>query len=214
MRRITFTNNEIYHVYNRGTDKRTIFEDEYDFQRFLQSLKEFNTPESIGSIYEHTRLKKEEFGHPTSKLEGGLVEIIAYCLNKNHFHLLLKQVADQGVQKFMQRLGNGYTKYFNHKYKRSGVLFQGKYKAVYVDTNEYLLHLSVYVGLNNKVHRFGHRMSKSSWREYMGEIKKEDEICIKDMVLGQFGNSQEYEAYAKSTLQGIQEKKLLAQEPF
>jgi REP element-mobilizing transposase RayT len=216
MRKVIFANEEIYHIYNRGTDKRVIFEDEYDFQRFLQSLQEFNTLEPIGSIYENSFVKKQEhaqLGNSVSKSEE-LVEIIAYCLNPNHYHLLLKQISDGGISKFMHRLGLGYTKYFNTKHERSGALFQGKFKAIHVNSNEYLLHLSVYVNLNYKVHLLGNSVSKSSWKEYMGEIEKEGVICEKGIILGQFMSIKEYEVYAKNVLQGIQERKLLAEEKF
>jgi putative transposase len=215
MRKIPFANEEIYHIYNRGTDKRVIFEDEYDFQRFLQSLKEFNTLDPIGSIYEHSFIKKQQLGGLASKSEK-LVEIIAFCLNPNHFHLLLKQVSDNGIQKFMQRLSTGYTMYFNKKHERSGSLFQGTYKAVYVDSNEYLLHLSVYISLNNEVHELGGLASKSSWGEYMGQTgNKEDEfLCKKEIILEQFKDAKEYQAFAKNVLDGIKERRLLAEEKF
>ena len=86
------------------------------------------------------------------KLSGGLVEVVCFCLNPNHYHFLVKQVSDDGVSKFMQRLGSGYTRYYNEKNKRTGVLFQGKFKAVHVESNEQLLYTSAYVGLNDKIH--------------------------------------------------------------
>ncbi len=217
MRKIHFSNEEIYHIYNRGTDKRVIFSDEFDFQRFIKSLEEFNAIDPIGSIYEHSfsKSKKEsQLGNPVSKSEQ-LVEIIAYCLNPNHYHLLLRQLAPNGISKFMHRLGLGYTKYINNKEKRSGVLFQGQFKAVHVNTNEYLLHLSVYINLNNRVHKLGNRVSKSSWDEYIEKSEnKEEEICKKEVVLGQFKNKSEYQMYTKSVLRGIQERRLLADEKF
>ena len=215
MRKIPFANGEIYHVYSRGTDKRTIFEDPYDFQRFLQSLQEFNTLDPIGSIYEHSFIKKEDLlGSSTPKSEK-LVEIITYCLNPNQFHILLKQTSEEGISKFMQRVGTGYTNYFNKKYERSGSLFQGRFKAIHVDTNEYLLHLSVYVNLNDQVHKLGSSTSKSSWEEYVGRIRKrETGICQKRVVLGQFKSIEEYKVFAQNTLRGIREKRLLQDEPF
>lgn len=215
MSRIIFADEEYYHIYNRGVEKRDIFQDEYDFQRFLESLQEFNTLEPIGSIYEHSfRKDASQLGHLMSKLEEkGLVEIVAYCLNPNHFHLILKQVSEQGVSKFMQRLGNGYTKYFNHKYERSGGLFQGKFKAVHIDSNEYLFHLSVYVNLNYAVHKLGHPMSKSSWEEYVGQENKRG-ICSKGVILDQFKSTEDYKEYAKVTLKGIQERCYLVDEKF
>ncbi len=215
MRKIAFANEEIYHIYNRGTDKRVIFEDEYDFRRFLQSLKEFNTLDPVGGIYVSSFGKIDTELRSLASKSGELVEIIAYCLNPNHFHLLLRQVSDNGIAKFMQRLGTGYTKYFNHKNERSGSLFQGTFKAVHVDSNQYLLHLSVYVSMNNKVHKLRSLASKSSWEEYIGRIKKGEEgICETGIILGQFKNKSEYQLYAKNTLRGIQEQKLLAQEKF
>jgi REP element-mobilizing transposase RayT len=214
MRKIPLANEEIYHIYNRGTDKRTIFEDPYDFQRFFQSLQEFNTLDPIGSIYEHSFIKKEQLGSLAPKSES-LVEIIAYCLNPNHFHLLLKQVSANGISKFMQKVGTGYTNYFNKKQDRSGSLFQGTFKSIHVDSNEYLLHLSVYVNLNDKVHGLGSLASKSSWDEYMGKLEKgEVGICEKEVVLGQFKNDREYRIFAKNVLKGIKERKILQNELF
>ena len=139
-------------MYNRGVDKRIIFTDEYDIRRFFQSVVEFNTPQPIGSLYESSFRR---LGGETPKFEGKLVNIIAYCLNPNHFHMLLEQAMDGGISEFMKRLGGGFTNYFNNKYKRSGSLFQGVFKDVHIDTNEYLLHVSAYVNLNDHVHKLG-----------------------------------------------------------
>lgn len=206
MRKVPFEKGEFYHIYNRGVDKRNIFGDEWDFHRFFQSILEFNTVEPIGSIFENStnKRKKENFGHPMSKL----VNIVCYCINPNHYHFILEQLVDKGIEKFMQKLGNGYTKYFNHKYKRSGVLLQGKFKSTHINSNEYLLHLSVYVNLNNLVHKidFGHRMSKSSWNEYIkgGEVG----LCKnKEIILGQFRNKKEYKDFANEVIRGMIERR-------
>ena len=216
MRKEIFATGEYYHIYNRGVDKRTVFEDEYDFLRFLKSMEEFNTIDPIGSLYEKS-FKKDTYpqlGNRVSKSEN-LVEIIAYCLNPNHYHFLVKQVSDKGIEKFMHKVGLGYTKYFNHKNDRSGVLFQGKFKAVHVDTNEYLLHLSVYVNLNDQVHKLGNRVSKSSWEEYTGKIVGDGVgICNTEVVMEQFKNIKEYQDFARNTLARIQERKLLQNEVF
>ncbi|MFZ2303461.1 MAG: transposase [Minisyncoccia bacterium] len=211
MRNISFANGEFYHVYNRGTDKRTVFSDESDVDRFMQSMEEFNTVEPIGSIFENS-FKKQKPGNPTSKSksekvkEKRLVNFVAYCLNPNHYHFILEQLVDDGVSMFMKRLGGGYTKYFNEKHKRSGVLFQGKYKAVHIDSNEYLLHSSAYVNLNDRVHQLGNPTSKlvksrTSWGEYIGEA--ESNFCNKDIILEQYKNIREYKKFALSTLNDI-----------
>src|SRR3989344_3993600 len=125
MRKKPFVTGEFYHIYNRGTDKRNIFSDKNDIDRFFQSMIEFNTIEPIGSIYENS-FYLNQLGSLASKLRKPskkLVNFISYCLNPNHFHFLLEQVAEKGIEKFLHRLGTGYTKYFNNKHKRSGALF-------------------------------------------------------------------------------------------
>ncbi len=199
-------NSEYFHIFNRGVEKRSIFLDNKDFDRFLTSMTAFNTKEPIGSLFELAFLPKQN----VARSSPPLVEIVSYCLNPNHFHLLLRQRLENGISSFIQRLSGGYTRYFNIKYKRSGVLFQGKYKSVPILSNEQLLYVSAYINLNNHVHRLGSRTTKSSWDEYMGSASHA--ICTKDIILGQFHNKKEYEVFAKETLDQILENKELAKE--
>ena len=206
MRKVPFRKREFYHIFNRGVDKRNIFSDQNDFQRFFQSMLEFNVDYSIGSIYWNS-FKTSKLRHQMSK-SSSLVNVVCYCVNPNHYHFILEPSVDEGIEKFMQKLGNGYTKYFNHKHKRSGVLFQGVFKSVHIDSNEYLLHLSVYINLNNLVHKISlrHEMSKSSWEEYTRD--SEVKFCKnKEMILGQFRNKKEYKQFAEKFVKGIIEKK-------
>lgn len=212
MRKVIFAEGEFYHVYNRGTDKRDIFSDENDQTRFLESMIEFNVLEPIGSLFENSFRKKNKLGGSTSKdADEKLVNIVAYCLNPNHYHFLLQQVADKGIEKFMQRLGTGYTMYFNNKYERSGALFQGKFKAVHVDSNEYLLHVSAYVNLNDRVHQLGGSTSKSSWIEYVDQ-QSNNGMCKKEEILGQFKKPEDYVSFAENSLRGILERRGLLDE--
>ncbi|MEA1929312.1 MAG: transposase [Patescibacteria group bacterium] len=195
-RKINFVAGEYYHVYNRGVDKRRIFGDEEDIDRFLQSIVKFNTKEPIGSIYENS------FVQDSKKKPRRLISLIAYCLNPNHYHLIIKPRVDKGVEYFMQRLGTGYSLYFNTKYRRSGSLFQGKFKATLIDINEYLLHLSSYVNLNYKAHQLGGSSSKlvrSSWEEYVNPNFSKP-LCEKNIVLSQFSDTKEYTDFANSAL--------------
>lgn len=215
MRKVPFIVGQFYHIYNRGVDKRDIFSDEQDAARFLESMKEFNVVDPIGSLYE---IKYERrFGRPTSKKQKErLVNIICYCINPNHFHFILEEVIEGGISEFLKRLGGGYTKYFNKRNKRSGSLFQGRFKSVHIDTNTYLLHISAYVNLNNRVHKlsntlFGRWTSKkrSSWEEYIGDntSARNDLLCRKGIILGQFKNKKEYKLFAEDTLEGIVERR-------
>jgi REP element-mobilizing transposase RayT len=217
-RKISFANDELYHICNRGVDKRTIFESDEDRQRFIQSVLEFNGLEATGGIYENSFVKSKptQLRSEASKL----VTVVCFCLNPNHFHLILKQDTDNGVQKFLQRLGTGYTKYFNNKHKRTGSLFQGIFKAKHIDTNEYLLYLSAYVNLNDKVHQLRSEASKlswSSWGEYAGESVEMaqsvfGEICDPSIILDQFENKEEYKNFAEDILPVLLEKKEEAKE--
>ena len=224
MRKVPFVKDEYYHIYNRGVDKRSIFGDVFDVMRFYQSMQEFNTVEPIGSIFENRfEHRKDKLGNAIPKFEK-LVDIVAYCLNPNHFHLILTPLVENGISEFMRRLGIGHTNYFNIKYKRCGALFQGTFKSIHIDSDSYLRHLSVYINLNYQVHskskKLGHSMSKSSWKEYLGaKIEKgkrgeesvvqngADDICEKSMVLSHFDTATEYEKFAKETLKIIKEKR-------
>lgn len=204
MRNLEFATGEFYHVFNRGNNKREVFLENYDLNRFFLSMREFNTDEPIGSIYEQSFKKESASTVKNTKL----VDFICYCLNPNHFHFALKQLRDDGVVKFMHRLGTGYTKYFNQKYENSGSLFQGTYKAKHINTNEYLLHLSAYINLNPEAHRLGSLASKSSWEEYVNPSNIKG-LCNKEIILSQFKNIPEYEKFAKDSLKITKEKKEL-----
>lgn len=209
MRKTPFVNGEYYHIYNRGVDKRNTFEDQEDFDRFFQSMKEFNVIEPVGSIHELTFKKKNpKLGGSTSK-SGRLVDFISYCINPNHYHFILSQTVEGGVSEFMKRLSGGYTYYFNNKKKRSGALFQGRFKSIHINSNEYLLHLSAYVNLNNRVHQLGgstSKLVKTSWDEYVNTKKVRHTpvtFCNKRVVLGQFSTPYEYRSFAENTLKDI-----------
>lgn len=204
MRKFKFTNGEYYHIFNRGNNKRPIFLDDKDFSRFFQSMIEFNTTEPIGSIFENS-FRKDKLGSSTSKL----VDFTCYCLNPNHFHFILKQLEYGGIEKFMHRTGTGYTKYFNKRHDCNGSLFQGRYKAIHIDSNEYLLHLSAYINLNDRVHLLGSSTSrsttsKSSWDEY---ILGRESFCKKDIILSQFKDVVEYRKFMEESFEVIKERK-------
>ncbi len=148
MKKPPFLNNYFYHIFNRGVDKRTVFLDDKDYRRFLLDIKDFNDVNSSINLYR--RVNVGSVGSSTSHRvkKDPLVKIICYCLMPNHFHFILKQLKDGGIPSFMRKLGTGYTNYFNQKYKRSGSLFQGRYKAVLIDKDNYLNYLVQYIHLN------------------------------------------------------------------
>ena len=193
LRKTNFVEGEYYHIYNRGVDKRNIFSDKSDIQRFIKEMEEFNTKDPIGSLYQNSF--KRELRGKASKL----VEFVTYCLNQNHYHFILTPLVEKGIEKFMQRLGTGYVMYFNKNHKRSGSLFQGKFKSKHIDSNGYLLQVSAYVNLNNydQNGRIKKSLNKSSWIEYTQSTNIN--FCEKSIVLGQFQSKKEYEKFALET---------------
>ncbi len=134
-----YIENGFYHIYNRGVEKRNIFMDDQDYKVFLYFLKRYltETPKSPDRI--QPGWKADLFNK---------LSLIAYCLMPNHFHLLIKQLTKEAIIDFMRALANSYVRYFNEKYERVGALFQGAYKAVLIENDLYLLHLTRYIHLN------------------------------------------------------------------
>ena len=156
IRRQPLITGQMYHIYNRGVDKRDIFADKHDINRFIESIKEFNREDKINSLA-NLRKSKQSYQIEVSPLSEGnlkkpLVEIIGYCFNPNHFHLILKQSVDGGISRFMQKLLGGYTYYFNAKNARSGSLFQGLFKSQLIANENYFNKLIGYVNKNYLVH--------------------------------------------------------------
>jgi len=155
-----------YHIYNRGVDKRDIFMNKADLDRFVLSVKEFNTIDPIGSIKD---LMSSDVQRPERDKLQPLVSIVCYCFNPNHFHFILKQEVDGGISEFFKRLLGGYTKYFNLIHNRSGALFQGRFKSNLIDDDAYFLKIRPYVHLNYLIHEIPKNKSHlvlSSEREY------------------------------------------------
>ncbi|MFZ5366530.1 MAG: transposase [Patescibacteria group bacterium] len=145
-----YIENGHYHVYNRGIEKRDIFLDDQDYRVFLHFLKFYLSPPKTNFTHplgEITGFKPTRIRDFSSSLSQEL-QLLAYCLMPNHFHLLLTQKTSNGMTKLLRRLLTNYAMYFNRKYKRNGYLFQGNYKAVLVLEEPYLLHLSRYLHLN------------------------------------------------------------------
>ena len=140
-----FASDGIYHLYNRGTDKRSIFSSKSDHERFLALLYLCNNTEVVHISNHRGRTLMDWLALPRAET---LVDIGAYCLMPNHFHLLVREKGEGDISHFMQKLMTGYTMYFNTRHERSGALMQGKFKSSYVDTDRYLKYLFSYIHLN------------------------------------------------------------------
>ncbi|MBL7156229.1 MAG: hypothetical protein ISS87_01370 [Candidatus Pacebacteria bacterium] len=152
---------EYFHTYNRGVEKRKVFLDKGDFLRGVHDLYEFNDVERVVGF---NRRKNQSVGYPISdkgrkKEKELLIDIIAWCLIPNHYHLFSAEKQYGALSKFQQKFGIGFTNYFNLKHKRSGVLFQGKHKKVHVSSDAQAAHLICYIHSNQL------DLWKSKWKE-------------------------------------------------
>lgn len=202
MRRITFSPGEFYHIYNRGTEKRNIFLSKNDYHRFLLLLYHCNNTSNV-------ILRLDKQFDPDSR-EETLVDIGSYCLMPNHFHLLIREKTQGGISRFMQKLSTGYTMYFNKRHEHSGVLFQGKFKSIHVDSDEYLKYVFSYIHLNpvklidpnwkengisnhDKASEYIEKYHYSSYQDYIGVNRPEGVIITKDSMPNYFSSENEYE---------------------
>jgi len=215
-----FVEDEIYHIYNRGVEKRNIFLNDEDYLRFIHDLFEFNNktktqtsntrfslryPSQIKAIHLNQCLEVEP---PNIKKRKLLVEILVFTLMPNHFHLILKQKREGGIVKFMQKLGTGYTMYFNQKNKRVGGLFQGRFKAVLINKESHFGHLSFYIHTNpfKKLKNSISQLEKYRWSSFPDYIGKKNfpSITSRELFLDFFGGEKKY---LEQTKQWIKERK-------
>ena len=221
MKRPVLVNNEIYHVFNRGVEKRIVFDNDKDRVRFIHDLYEMN--DALPTLNNRYWLPKKDqyleiqLPHtPYSREREKLVDIFAFCLMPNHYHLLMRQIKEGGISKFMQKLGTAYTNYFNLKNERVGPLFQGRFKAVSVQEDRHIRHLFNYIHVNpldlfmpewqeNKLKNF-QKASEfllsyrwSSYPDYIGK-KNFPSVINKSWANNIFGSTQAYRENLKEWL--------------
>lgn len=128
-----------YHVYARGASRQTIFSDDEDYRVFLNLLKRYLSKDAV----------KDRQGREYANFYDSL-ELIAYCLMPNHFHLFIYQHDAEQISRLMRMILTSYTRHFNTKYHRSGPLFESRFKASHITSDAYLMHISRYIHLNPK----------------------------------------------------------------
>ncbi len=165
-----------YHVYARGSNKQKLFIEDVDYKYFLKLFERYLCEETVisktGEIYPNFLDK---------------IEVLAYCLMSNHFHLLIYQVDVPYLEKFMRSIMNSYSRYFNLKYKRTGSVFESRYKAVKIDQEAYLQHITRYIHLNP---RLWEKHKYSSLKYY--EIGNEPDWLNTVRILELFTTRQSY----------------------
>ncbi|MBU1255683.1 transposase, partial [Patescibacteria group bacterium] len=141
---------DVYHILNRGVEKRKVFLNEKDYFRFVYSLYDFNNKDTTSLSYwnrrkynDHSAIRK-----PKKSKDNQLVDILCWCLMPNHYHILVQEKSDGGASMFSKKISSGYTQYFNLKNKRSGVLFQGKSKIIQIKQDDHFMYLPYYIFSN------------------------------------------------------------------
>jgi putative transposase len=161
MNRDPFAPGEFYHLYNRGVDKREIFTNDHDRNRLALLLYLCNSIDPVN--IQDSLSKGETFSQLWAKPQGKqLVSIGAWCFMPNHFHILVKEIGENGISRFMRKITTGYTMYFNNLNNRTGALFQGVFKATHASDSQHLKYLYSYIHLNPL------KIVNRDWREALG----------------------------------------------
>lgn len=196
---------EYYHLYNRGVSKQNIFLDERDYTRFLLLIIYYQSPVILTnfshSVTSYIRSQTPNIRQKTvdAIIKQRAVGLNAFCLMPNHFHLLIREVEEGGIAKYMQRVSTAYANYFNTKYNRKGHLFENSYRAVHIEDNDQLLYVSAYIHKNPlDVNKNYVDYPRSSFHDYVGE-NRWSKLLEREMILGQFKNPREYASWTKNT---------------
>lgn len=201
--RITpLVNNEIYHICNRSISFIPAFVSKRDYQRALEILNYYQYAKTPLCFSKFKRLSLKERISLLEKLnkeDRRLGKILCFCLMPNHFHLLLKQTKEGGISKLVANFQNSYTRYFNLKNKRVGPLLQGTFKAVRIETDEQLIHVSRYIHLNpysSLVIKNLEELERYPWSslgEYLYSQKRK--LSFPKEILDFFKNPQQYKKF-------------------
>lgn len=187
---------EYYHLFNRGAHRMNVFREKRDWVRFLLLILYMQSPRSVKNLVRYVTQEAPTIGFlfPLKEQEAMVrerfVELTAFCIMPNHFHLLLKEVEEGGTARYMQRVLNSYSKYYNEKYQSSGHVFQGRYKSVHVKDDRQLVYLSAYIHRNprelrawkNKEFEYPY----SSLQDYT-KANRWGGLIVPDIIATQFG---------------------------
>jgi putative transposase len=165
-----------------------------------------NRGEPIGSLF-HYNFKELSSAAAAELSSLKLVEVVAYCLLPNHYHLLLKQTEDDGISKLMHKTGTGYTNHFNLKNQRSGSLFQGPFKAVEITSDDQLWYESAYILGNAQIHGLVEDFTKWTWCSWGNFAKDKEKYPGQQAILEAFSSLSDYKSYIKGVIENARSLK-------
>ncbi len=197
LRVLPLVNGEYYHVYNSGVALQPTYSTKRDYERFLLCLSYYrfnNLPFKLSRLLQIPNEERESVIASLEKTNDKTVEIIAFCLMPNHFHILVQQLAEGGISKFMRQITDSYTRYFNTKSDRVGPLFQGAFKAVHVENDDQLIHLSRYIHLNPLVSYIVREPDflEYPWSSFRNYISGDFQFVNPEIILANFKSPQDY----------------------
>lgn len=203
-RKVYFRNGYFYHLYNRSIDGQDIFKDKRDIKRYFWTIGFYRYKNAPLRLSHFLNLKLEDRNDILGLLKKKnelVIEILNYAIMPNHYHLLVKQVMNGGISWFISNIQNSYARYFNTKNKRIGHLFQSNFKAVLIESEEQLIHMSRYIELNPlssfllKDFQELFIYEGSSLREY---ISHKEGICQKKYIISHFKTIKNYLNFLKN----------------
>lgn len=191
-RKVILATGETYHIFNRSLRQIPIFTNKREFDLFLMAARYYL---QVGHPVKFSLYRQQSSKYEID-LSKKLVKIIAYCLMPNHFHFILTQMEEEGIKTFIHRLATSYSHYFNLKYKQKGSVFESKFKALRVETQEQLIHLSRYIHLNpvtNFLVEDPKKYDYSSYKIYLG--KQKSDFINPSGVMADFSSPKLYEQF-------------------
>jgi putative transposase len=204
-RSLVFCNDHWYHVFNRGIEGRRLFLVQRDYQRFLSTLYYYQFYDVPMRYSYYLQLAPEFQKGVMQSLEthAKRVTIASYCLMPNHFHFLIRQNTDDGISRYIADASNSFSKYFNTKNSRIGTLFQGVFKAVHIESDEQMLHVSRYIHCNPHVSSLCDYESvfQYPWSSLSSYVEgTEDALIDKTYILGHFSGKTTYREFIEDKL--------------
>ena len=184
-------NGQFYHTYNRGVAHQPVFSSNRDYERFHLCLYYYrfsNLPFRLSRLLQIPKEEREQILAALEATSNLTVELVAFCLMPNHIHLLLKQLSEGGISKFMRQITDSFTRYYNTKYQRVGPLFQGAFKTVRMENDEQLVHVSRYIHLNPLTSYVVHEKTfiNYPWSSLKDYLAKESKLVNFRIVLDNF----------------------------
>lgn len=227
IKRPPLINGEIYHIVIRAIEGLKLFRNEKDKFRMIHDLFEFNNDNHASSSYRMREIRGTDVTRSvlvtSAEKRKLLLEILAFCLMPNHIHLLIRQLHDGGISKFMRKIGAGYGGYYNKKYQRKGRLFDGRYRVVHIETDNQLKIVFVYIHTNpvailvpnwkergidgkelQKIIEFLENYKWSSYSDYLGN-KNFPSITSREFLINEMGGTKEAQRFINDWLQAKKE---------